>query len=94
MSLKTLKKTKHLVLLLLKDMGEATTAEIVHEAAFISAECKDRVPAAIAGLNRAGMLNKSISREKKAIIWRISEQVDLESLDGTDNSSFDQSVQN
>ncbi|MFW9854750.1 MAG: hypothetical protein ACFFFG_06800 [Candidatus Thorarchaeota archaeon] len=89
MTPKPLEKTKTLILLLLKDMVEATTAEIVNEASIISADCKDRVPAAIAGLNRAGMLLRSISREKKAIVWSLSARVDLSSLNSQDINNFE-----
>ncbi|MFW9779168.1 MAG: hypothetical protein ACFFE8_09975 [Candidatus Heimdallarchaeota archaeon] len=89
MTLKPLEKTKTLILLLLKDMVEATTAEIVNEASIISADCKDRVPAAIAGLNRAGMLHRSISREKKAIVWSLSGSVDLSLLKDQNINSFE-----
>lgn len=81
MSFKDTTTAKELVLLLLKDMGEATTEELITEAEFMSMdECRDKVPVAIADLNSEGLLNKKLSKEKKAIVWSLSDLVDIEKL--------------
>ncbi len=78
MSFKDLTKTKRLILFLLKDMAEATTEELIAEAESLGiAECRDRVPSAIADLNGDGMLQKTLSKEKKAIVWKLSPDVDI-----------------
>ena len=78
---KSMEKTKQLVLLLLNDMDEATTEELITEAEALGiAECRDRVPGAIADLNSEGMLTKKLSKEKKAIVWGLSDQVNRELL--------------
>ena len=79
---KGLEKTKTLILLLLKDIGEATTEELIQEAEMLGIdECRDKVPSAIADLNGEGLLIKRLSKEKKAIIWKLSDSVDLSSLE-------------
>lgn len=66
--------TKTLVVELLKDMKEATTVELIREAETLGiAECVDRIPAALAELNSQGLILKTISRERKAILWTLSE---------------------
>ncbi len=77
-----MEKTKQLILLLLNDMGPSSTEELISEAETLGiAECRDRVPAAIADLNSAGMLTKKLSKEKKAIVWGLSDKVDRSELD-------------
>ncbi|MFW9992437.1 MAG: hypothetical protein ACFFD4_10350 [Candidatus Odinarchaeota archaeon] len=67
---KDLDKAKVLIVELLKEMTEATTNELVEEAMSLGlAECKDRVPSAIAELSATGKVKKRISREKKGIVW-------------------------
>ena len=78
---KAIVKTKRLILLLLEDMGDATTEELIAEAETLGiAECRDRVPSAIADLNSEGLLRKELSREKRAIIWKLAEGLDVEKL--------------
>ncbi|MHA2366330.1 MAG: hypothetical protein ACXAC7_20405 [Candidatus Hodarchaeales archaeon] len=64
---------KQTVLLILEDLGEASTAEIIEEAALLSNECKDRVPRSLLALYRDGKVNRRISKEKKAILWSLDE---------------------
>jgi hypothetical protein len=74
MSIKDQETTKTLIVELLKDMKEATTLELIKEAETLGiAECADRVPAALAELNSQGLIQKAISRERKAILWTLSE---------------------
>jgi len=81
LSFKDTTTSKELVLLLLKDMGEATTEELITEAEIMGLdECRDRVPVAIADLNSDGLLNKKLSKEKKAIVWSLSDLVDVDKL--------------
>ncbi len=75
MSMKDQKKAKTLIILLLEDLKEATTAELIEEAETLGMdECRDRVPAALAELSYQGLLKKTISKEKKAIIWTLPEK--------------------
>ena len=77
-----MEKTKQLILLLLNDMGPSSTEELISEAETLGiAECRDRVPGAIADLNSAGMLSKKLSKEKKAIVWGLSDKVDRSELE-------------
>ena len=74
MSIKDQDTTKTLIIELLKDMKEATTTELIKEAESLGiAECSDRIPAALAELNSQELITKILSREKKAIIWSLSE---------------------
>ena len=76
-----MESARNLILLFLKDMGEATTEELISEAEILGiAECRDRVPSAIADLNSEGLLNKRLSKEKKAIVWSLSELVNIDEL--------------
>ena len=66
--------TQTLILELLKDMEKATTVELIREAETLGlAECSDRIPAALVELSTQGSVIKQISKEKKAIIWTLSE---------------------
>ncbi len=79
---KGIEKTKQLILLLLHDMGPSSTEELIAEAETLGiAECRDRVPGAIADLNGERMLTKQLSKEKKAIVWDLSDKVDRSKLD-------------
>jgi hypothetical protein len=81
MSFKNISKTKRLILLLLKDIGEATTEELITEAESLGiAECRDRVPSAIADLNSEGFLTKILSKQKRAIVWSLSNSIDTSEL--------------
>ena len=78
---KSIITTKRLILHLLKDMGESTTEELITEAEILGlAECRDRVPSAIADLYSEGLLKRDLSKEKKAIIWRLDDNIDVDSL--------------
>lgn len=75
MSMKDQDKAKTLIIALLDDLKEATTAELIDEAETLGiAECRDRVPAALAELNSQGLIQKIISRERKALIWSLPEK--------------------
>ena len=75
MSMKDQKKAKTLIILLLEDLKEATTAELIEEAETLGMdECRDRVPAALAELNSEGKIKKRVSRKKKALIWTLPEK--------------------
>ncbi len=79
---KSMEKTKRLILLLLHDMGPSTTEELITEAETLGiAECRDRVPGAIADLSGEGKLTRELSKEKKAIVWDLSDIVDRSELD-------------
>lgn len=73
MSIKTQETAKEFITLLLEDMKEATTAELMEEIEKLGVpECRDRVPSALAELSSQGLIKKTISREKKALIWRLA----------------------
>ncbi|MFX0174063.1 MAG: hypothetical protein ACFE9L_19430 [Candidatus Hodarchaeota archaeon] len=73
MSFKTQETAREFITLLLEDMKEATTAELMEEIEKLGLpECRDRVPGALAELSSQGLIKKSISREKKALIWRLA----------------------
>ena len=81
MSIKDAAKAKRLILLLLEDMVEATTEELIAEAETLGiAECRDRVPSSIADLYEDKLIKRKLSKEKKAIVWSLSEGVDVEKL--------------
>ena len=64
--------TQTLIIEILKDMGKATTIELIKEAETLGlAECTDRIPSALVELSAQGSVKKQISREKKAIIWTL-----------------------
>lgn len=64
--------TKKTILLILEDWENgATTAEIIEEAAQVSKECRDRVPRTLIALEREGKIKKEISKERKAIVWKL-----------------------
>ncbi|UCE14648.1 MAG: hypothetical protein JSV04_05560 [Candidatus Heimdallarchaeota archaeon] len=72
MSMKDQDTAKALIVELLKDMNEATTAELIKEAEMLGIkECSDRIPAALAELASEGKISKHVSREKKALIWTL-----------------------
>ncbi len=75
MSIKDQEKAQKLIVLLLEDMKEATTVELIEEAESLGiAECRDRVPAALAELSSQGLLVKTISKEKKALVWSLPKE--------------------
>ncbi len=57
---------------ILEDLGEATTAEIIDKASVISHDCKDRIPNALVVLEKENRVVKRLSKEKKAIVWRLA----------------------
>ncbi len=75
MSIKDQEKAQELIVLLLEDMNEATTVELIEEAESLGiAECRDRVPAALAELSSQGLIVKKISKEKKALVWSLPKE--------------------
>jgi hypothetical protein len=63
--------TNERVIRILKDLGEASTKEIVAEASKESSECKDRVPTALINLEQEGLISKRFSKEKKGYVWKL-----------------------
>ena len=61
---------KQVVLLVLEEIGEGSSAEVMVEASKISAKCKDRVPSILLALEKEQKVVKRISKEKKAIVWK------------------------
>ena len=69
-------KVQRLIILLLEDMQEATTKELINEATLLGiADCPDKMPSALAELAAKGQIKKAISREKKAIVWSLQEEI-------------------
>ena len=67
-------ESKRKILELVKDLGEASTAEIIAEASKTSkltGQCKDLVPVILVVLEKEKKVSRKISKEKKAIIWSI-----------------------
>ncbi len=62
---------KETITTILKDVGEATTAEIIEESSRVSAECKDRIPEALAALENNQLVTKRFSKEKKGYVWTL-----------------------
>lgn len=62
---------KKAVIMILEDLGEATTAEIVDEAAAVSNDCKDRIPHTLVLMEKDRIIKKSISKTKRAIVWSL-----------------------
>jgi len=62
---------KETVTMILKDLGEATTAEIIDESSRVSAECKDRIPEALVALEKDSKVTKRLSKEKKGYVWTL-----------------------
>lgn len=60
------------VIIILEDLGEATTSEIIEEAALLSKECKDRVPRSLMTLLKQKRIQRRICKEKKAILWSLA----------------------
>jgi hypothetical protein len=59
------------ITMILKEMGQATTAEIVEQSSRVSAECKDRIPEALAALEEENKITKRLSKEKKGYVWTL-----------------------
>ena len=57
--------------MILEELGEATTTEIIEESAKVSAECKDRIPEALKALESDNKVTKRLSKEKKGYVWTL-----------------------
>ncbi len=66
-----LSNDKKAVIFVLEELGEASTSEIIAEAAKLSHRCKDRVPSILIALEKDNKVVKKISKEKKAIVWEL-----------------------
>ena len=62
---------KETITMILKQMGEATTTEIIDESSKVSAECKDRIPEALSAMEAENRVTKKLSREKKGYVWTL-----------------------
>ena len=62
---------KETITMILKDLSEATTAEIMDESSRVSAECKDRIPEALSTLELDQKVTKRFSKEKKGYVWSL-----------------------
>ena len=62
---------KETITMILEDLGEATTAEIIVRASQVSQECKDRIPNTLVTLEKEKKVIKRISKEKKALVWTL-----------------------
>lgn len=60
------------ILIILEDLGEASTAEVVEEVADLPNNCKDKAPSILMTLEKYKLISKKISKEKKAIVWYIN----------------------
>jgi len=63
--------SKSRVIKILKELGEATTAEIVAEATKDADECKDRVPRTLKAMELENEVTKRFSKEKKGYVWSL-----------------------
>ncbi len=83
MAIKGLRKARILVLFLLDDIGELTTEQLIAEVGLLGInECQDRVPSALADLCEENLVNKKLSKEKRAIVWRLAQNFDRSLLEG------------
>ena len=64
-------ESKAKILNLLKELGEASTAEVIEEASKLTGRCKDLVPVILVVLEKEKKVSRKISKEKKAIIWSV-----------------------
>jgi hypothetical protein len=62
---------KETITMLLKEMGEATTTEIMDESERVSAECKDRIPETLKNMEEENLVAKKLSREKRGYVWSL-----------------------
>ncbi|MHA1907972.1 MAG: DUF4386 domain-containing protein [Candidatus Thorarchaeota archaeon] len=65
--------SKSRVFKILRELGEATTKEIVAEASKDSDECKDRAPRTLKAMEIDGEVTKRFSKEKKGYVWTLFE---------------------
>ncbi|MHA1480582.1 MAG: hypothetical protein ACTSQZ_04070 [Candidatus Thorarchaeota archaeon] len=63
--------SKSRVIRILRNLGEATTKEIIVEASKASLECKDRVPRTLKALEMDNEVTKRLSKEKKGFVWTL-----------------------
>jgi hypothetical protein len=63
--------SKKTITMILGDLGEATTAEIIDEASLVSRDCKDRIPKTLIALEKDKKVIKRISKEKKGFVWTL-----------------------
>ncbi len=63
--------TKQTIINILRNLGEVTTEQLVEEAGKVSKECKDRIPGTLITLEEENMISKTISKEKKALVWAL-----------------------
>ena len=64
---------KETISMILEQIGEATTAEIMNESSMVSTECKDRIPDALRILESEGKVTKRLSKEKKGYVWSLAQ---------------------
>ena len=77
-----MEKTKRLITIIIHNYGPSTTEELIEEAESLGvAECRDRLPGALADLNSEGKLIKTLSKEKKAIVGDLAKSVDRTDLE-------------
>ena len=62
---------KDTITMILEELGEATTTEIIEESSKVSAECKDRIPEALKVLESENKITKTLSKEKKGYVWSL-----------------------
>ncbi|MFW9817654.1 MAG: DUF4386 domain-containing protein [Candidatus Thorarchaeota archaeon] len=62
---------KETITMILEELGEATTTEIIDESSKVSAECKDRIPEALRVLESENRISKKLSKEKKGYVWSL-----------------------
>jgi hypothetical protein len=62
---------KETITMILEEMGEATTTEIMEESSRVSAECKDRIPEALSAMEAENRVTKKLSKEKKGYVWTL-----------------------
>ena len=60
------------IIMILEDLGEATTAEIVDEETAVSNDCKDRVPHTLVLMEKEHIIKRNISKVKKAIVCSLA----------------------
>ncbi len=67
-------ESKQKVLNLLKELGEASTAEVIERASKLTGRCKDLVPVILVVLEKEKKVSRRLSKEKKAIVWSVLSQ--------------------
>ena len=64
-------ESKEKILNILRELGESSTAEVIHSASKLEGRCKDLVPVILVVLEKEKKVSRRISKEKKAIVWSI-----------------------